>query len=274
MFVAGMFVAGMVIIFAIAAWISSIPEKLTAPELTYKISHSGFLSNSLNASRTLTSGVVEVEMSDNKKYYALSGPSEQIGDKIFVEAKSTAKGHEDDDVEIIVSGGGITRSAKNSLTLTNMDFGLGETKFTVTAKNEAGEMQKDFVIIKTSVAKVCQEQGEMYDYDFAKLVEPLESYCKDWYAYVQNQNGSSSNNNNSTNNGSGGQTGSNTSSGNVCIHYEYGRCWDDLEDQAYSSGQWDRLFGTEGDDYNPPDWCTGVCADIYEYSYYEGYDDY
>lgn len=75
------------------------------------------------------------------------------------------------------------------------------------------------------------------------------------------------------------QTPSNSSSstpsyGNVCIHYEYGRCWDDLEDEAYDAGRWDSSYGYYGDSYYESDGCDDLCQDIMEDAYDEGYYDY
>lgn len=75
------------------------------------------------------------------------------------------------------------------------------------------------------------------------------------------------------------QTPSNSNSstpsyGNICIHYEYGRCWDDLEDEAYDAGRWDGSYGYYGDSYYESDDCDDLCQDIMEDAYDEGYYDY
>lgn len=75
------------------------------------------------------------------------------------------------------------------------------------------------------------------------------------------------------------QTPSNSSSstpsyGNVCIHYEHGRCWDDLEDEAYDAGRWDGSYGYYGDSYYEGDNCDDLCQSIMEDAYDEGYYDY
>ncbi len=74
------------------------------------------------------------------------------------------------------------------------------------------------------------------------------------------------------------QTPSNSSStpsyGNICIHYEYGRCWDDLEDAAYDAGRWDGNYGSYGNSYYESDDCDDLCQDIMEDAYEEGYYDY
>lgn len=61
---------------------------------------------------------------------------------------------------------------------------------------------------------------------------------------------------------------------NVCIHYEYGRCWDDLEDKAYDAGRWDGSYGYYGDSYYEGDNCDDLCQSIMEGAYDEGYYDY
>ncbi len=75
------------------------------------------------------------------------------------------------------------------------------------------------------------------------------------------------------------QTPSNSNSntpsyGNVCVHYEYGRCWDNLEDEAYDAGRWDGSYGYYGDSYYESDNCDDLCQDIMEDAYDEGYYDY
>lgn len=58
-----------------------------------------------------------------------------------------------------------------------------------------------------------------------------------------------------------------------CLHYEEGRCWDELEDEAYSAGLYDARYGHYGGSYIEDDDCDAVCQDILIDAYEEGYYD-
>ena len=58
-----------------------------------------------------------------------------------------------------------------------------------------------------------------------------------------------------------------------CYHEEAGVCWDDLENDAYSAGLYDREYGYHGASYDEPDNCDAVCRDILEDAYEEGWAD-
>ena len=58
-----------------------------------------------------------------------------------------------------------------------------------------------------------------------------------------------------------------------CLHYEEGRCWDELEDEAYSAGLYDARYGYYGGSYIEDDDCDAVCQDILIDAYEEGYYD-
>ena len=60
---------------------------------------------------------------------------------------------------------------------------------------------------------------------------------------------------------------------NSCLHYEEGRCWDKLEDEAYSTGLYDARYGYYGGSYIEDDDCDAVCQDILIDAYEEGYYD-
>lgn len=64
-----------------------------------------------------------------------------------------------------------------------------------------------------------------------------------------------------------------SSSSSTCLHYEAGRCWDDLEVEAYSQGQYDKYYGNYGDSYYESDECDQLCQDILEDAYEQGYDE-
>ena len=60
---------------------------------------------------------------------------------------------------------------------------------------------------------------------------------------------------------------------NVCLHEEAGRCWDDLEDEAYSAGAYDHEYGYYGASLDYADDCDALCRDILEDAYDEGWSD-
>ena len=60
-----------------------------------------------------------------------------------------------------------------------------------------------------------------------------------------------------------------------CLHYEAGRCWDDLEVEAYSTGLYDRQNGYYGASVYYDEDCDAICQDILDDAYDEGwYDSY
>ena len=65
-----------------------------------------------------------------------------------------------------------------------------------------------------------------------------------------------------------------SNSSSTCHHYEAGRCWDNLEDEAYNQGQDDKYYGRYGASYYEIDDCDNLCKDILEDAYNEGYEDY
>ena len=70
------------------------------------------------------------------------------------------------------------------------------------------------------------------------------------------------------------QTSPKPSTVSSCYHEEAGRCWDDLEDEAYSAGQYDREFGYYGATLEYADDCDALCREIIEDAYDEGWYDY
>ena len=62
-------------------------------------------------------------------------------------------------------------------------------------------------------------------------------------------------------------------SANDCYHFESGCCWDDLEDEAYSAGIYDREYGYYGATLEYPDDCDAFCRDTLEDAYDEGWYD-
>ena len=70
------------------------------------------------------------------------------------------------------------------------------------------------------------------------------------------------------------QTYTTPSTTHACYHEEAGRCWDDLEDEAYSAGQYDRLYGYYGATLEYADDCDALCREIIEDAYDEGWYDF
>lgn len=59
----------------------------------------------------------------------------------------------------------------------------------------------------------------------------------------------------------------------ICYHEEGGRCWDDIEDEAYSAGLYDGQFGYYGATLEYAEDCNALCREIIEDAYDEGYAD-
>ena len=96
-----------------------------------------------------------------------------------------------------------------------------------------------------------------------------------------NQSGTESNTSDSTNSSSSSSSGPSSSpsptpyiKSSSCLHYEAGRCWDELENEMYSSGLYDHNYGYYGGSYTYPDDCDTRCQDILEDAYEEGYYDF
>ena len=69
------------------------------------------------------------------------------------------------------------------------------------------------------------------------------------------------------------QTPTHPSATTTCHHEEAGRCWDDLEDEAYSAGAYDHEYGYYGASLDYADDCDTLCRDILEDAYDEGWHD-
>lgn len=66
---------------------------------------------------------------------------------------------------------------------------------------------------------------------------------------------------------------SGSSGGSACLHYEAGRCWDDIELDAYAKGLYDQQFGDYGASQYYDDTCDRICQDIIDEAYDEGWYD-
>ena len=63
------------------------------------------------------------------------------------------------------------------------------------------------------------------------------------------------------------------SSPKSCLHFEAGRCWDELEDEAYSAGLYDQQYGRYGASVYYDESCDSICQDILDDAYDEGWYD-
>lgn len=209
------------------------------------------------------------------KVYSATGDShlkENLGEISF-KAKNYKKTSSDVEWEIEVRGDSnksktykrSTITAGTDFVLFGDDFSLfrGENQIKVTAKNEKGTETFELVVYQVSVEEecakeenaevsICSELRTSQEAD-AKKREEQEKKDEETRNFWQNHSSSSS---------STGNSG--------CTHYEYGKCWDELEDRAYDDGYRDAEYG--GHSYYDPD-CTGVCEDIYEDAYEEGLYD-
>lgn len=89
-----------------------------------------------------------------------------------------------------------------------------------------------------------------------------------------NDSGSQNSNSQSTNNTQSPSVPHSPSTSS-CTHYESGRCWDDLELDAYTKGLYDQQFGDYGKSVYYDDDCDQTCQDILDDAYDEGwYDNY
>ena len=146
----------------------------------------------------------------------------------------------------------------------DFNLGYGENKIKVTAKNKKGSESFELVVVKLRVSDECAK-SENAEVEICKLVknakesdakQRAEQEKKDEELRKSWQKNSS---------------GSSSVKKNSCVHYEYGKCWDELEDRAYEDGARDGANGNGHSYYDPN--CTGVCEDIYEDAYEEGYYD-
>lgn len=242
---------------------NTTPETaVAAPIIKLQIKHYGFLEDSEYVQEYSGSSdePIIIKMSDNI-YYAVSSNEKGNKDRFEIRAQENSDNPSKEDVKITLSGGKQLENTSGYISLSNQDFPLGETKFTITASNSAGEVSQVVIVRKISVSDKCTS----YNNDFAKLADSLNTYCKAWKSYIDKNNTPAS----STN-----QSSPSSSTGTTCRHYESGRCWDDLEDEAYSQGQYDKHYGRYGTSHYEPDDCDSLCQDILEDAYNEGYNDY
>lgn len=150
------------------------------------------------------------------------------------------------------------------------------TKYRIKVQNKRGEATKTLIITRLPVYRAC----ELYDANHpGHSARDEVNLCRERAKYLDKkaeEKRKAEENYNKYHQDSPASTSTNTSgsASRTCQHYEAGRCWDDLEMEAYSQGQYDKLYGYYGDSYYESDNCDQTCRDILEDAYDEGYSDY
>lgn len=130
----------------------------------------------------------------------------------------------------------------------------GETVYTIVAENVGGRIEKTLRVTKGSHRAACD----------ASSTYRTHEYCSHFYE---------TENDAPTKPWNSGHSGVSSGAHGACVHHEAGRCWDDLEMEAYSQGQYDKHYGHYGGSYNEDDDCNAACRDILMDAYDEGYGD-
>ena len=163
---------------------------------------------------------------------------------------------------VVTSETGETKEPEGNLIHTNKyydfliskegDLFYGANKVSVSASNKRGTATKEFVINRLSLNEECKKP-ENSELRVCRKEEDVKE--------EHDLNNSSSDTGNPG--GSSGVSGG-------CVHYEFGECWDEIEEQAYDDGYLDASYGAGHIRYTG---CSGICADIYEEAYEKGYYD-
>lgn len=159
----------------------------------------------------------------------------------------------------------------------NENSAVEPTVYRIVAKNKRGESSVTLTITRYPLYKACEiyntEHPGRSAIDDVALCKKRADYAKQHETSSDSSSSNSSNSalNNSNNSGSSSKP---NSPGSSCLHYEAGRCWDDLEEEAYSQGQYDKIYGHYGDSYYESDSCDYICQSILEDAYDKGYDNY
>ncbi len=155
------------------------------------------------------------------------------------------------------------------------------TKYTITVTNTAGKAEKILYITYESPQIACAKYSQAHpEKDAAtdiKLCQQLTEWQKSTTekATTESINNPTSIPNTPDNTHTTTPQPSFTFNASTCVHEEAGRCWDDLEMEAYDKGRYDQSYSYYGDSYYEPDDCDELCQDIladaYEEGYYDGY---
>ena len=154
------------------------------------------------------------------------------------------------------------------------DFSLkiGESTVKVKAKNDLGEITKTVVIKKLRTEDECRKEENAGVLLCKKVAEAnLADSEKKAEAEAKKQKQSSPSTSNpvytyetSVLDGTADTTN--------CDYVKYGKCWDNVLEQAYEDGTLDAWLNEDGFlGYPHYQGCEGVCADIYDDEYWKGY---
>ncbi|MBR2709637.1 hypothetical protein IKE72_00990 [Candidatus Saccharibacteria bacterium] len=151
-----------------------------------------------------------------------------------------------------------------------------DTEYEIVARNSAGE---DRIKLKVMVVPSNSNKGGGVSSD---------SGAGDSGSGSTNASGGAGHANDSSNAGSasagettasGASSSGNTSNGGgsgrgtSCYHFSNGKCWDDMESEAYSMGLYDHMYGDYGTSLYYEDDCDRECQDLLEDAYDEGWYD-
>lgn len=149
------------------------------------------------------------------------------------------------------------------------------TKLTIEAKNKGGSDRITLIVTKLPVYLACSRYNEQNP---GKSAVNDVGLCRERQAYVDKEAAEKAEKekaeeqkSQSSSGVSGGSSGASASG--ACLHYEAGRCWDDLELEAYDQGRYDKIYGSYGQGYYESGDCDSVCQSILEEAYDEGYYD-
>lgn len=248
----------LVLILILILWVLKgflFPSKIPAPELkiSFRADYPGEFSSEVGDSVrvTLTDRVLRRGGEEGVFFGAML--------RITVEPEEAWQKKADAHLKIIAEDG--TEEEKmdssGSIWIHARNLKYGKNKLRIVAENVSGTATKELIIQKVTLESVClgneKYKSDSACDDFYEDEAPVDLGAQSWNTGLNNT--------------------SQPATGNHCYHYENEVCWDELEEQAYDDGRWDKAYGRYGDGYNPPDDCTGFCADLYEDAYEEGFYD-
>ena len=162
--------------------------------------------------------------------------------------------------------------AGTEIHLFSPDFSLkvGESVAKVTAKNDLGEFSKTFVINKVSTETECAKTENAEKNICAQIAAANQADAEEKAKAVKNQGSASNPVYDYTPSTLDGTTDTTN-----CSYVKYGKCWDNVIEQADNDGAMDAYLNEDAYFGNPNyQGCEGVCADIYEDVYWKSYDNY
>ena len=150
------------------------------------------------------------------------------------------------------------------------DFSLkyGETTAKITAKNKLGEISKTVIITKLNTEKECAKSENAKIDLCKKLIAANQADAEKEAERIQNivPTPAYGYEKDTTFNGTANTIG--------CSYERYGKCWDDVIEQAENDAWSDAyMYGDDFKSYMNYRGCEGVCADIYDDAYWDARDD-